>query len=117
MTWLVLPWVLLRKSQLLTPSNVKEGDFLIGLPSSGLHSNGYSLVRNIFLRNIRLKTTDKLPELAPKNVRGRIINTNKKIYVKELLPLLKSRTRAWGCAYYWRRVFLEKSTKNVFLPH
>ncbi|MGC3088807.1 phosphoribosylformylglycinamidine cyclo-ligase, partial [Enterococcus faecalis] len=57
-----------EKSQLLTPSNVKEGDFLIGLPSSGLHSNGYSLVRNIFFKKHSFKTTDKLPELAPKTL-------------------------------------------------
>lgn len=55
-----------EKSQLLTPSNVKEGDFLIGLPSSGLHSNGYSLVRNVFLRNIRLKQRTSFQNWHPK---------------------------------------------------
>lgn len=78
-----------EKSQLLTPSNVKEGDFLIGLPSSGLHSNGYSLVRNVFFKKHSFKTTDKLPELAPKTL-GEELLTPTKIYVKELLPLLKA---------------------------
>ena len=78
-----------EKSQLLTPSNVKEGDFLIGLPSSGLHSNGYSLVRNIFFKKHSFKTTDKLPELSPKTL-GEELLTPTKIYVKELLPLLKA---------------------------
>lgn len=61
---------------------------MIGLPSSGLHSNGYSLVRNIFKKH-SFKTTDKLPELAPKTL-GEELLTPTKIYVKELLPLLKA---------------------------
>ena len=65
-----------EKSQLLTPSNVKEGDFLIGLPSSGLHSNGYSLVRNIFKKH-SFKTTDKLPELAPKTLGEELLTPTK----------------------------------------
>ncbi|MEG0157036.1 MAG: phosphoribosylformylglycinamidine cyclo-ligase [Anaerovoracaceae bacterium] len=36
------------KSKIITGQNIKEGDVIIGLPSSGIHSNGYSLVRKIF---------------------------------------------------------------------
>src|SRR5699024_10753565 len=36
-----------EKSQLITGENIDEGDVLIGIPSSGIHSNGYSLVRKI----------------------------------------------------------------------
>lgn len=37
-----------ERQQLLSAKNVSEGDVLIGLPSSGIHSNGYSLVRQVF---------------------------------------------------------------------
>ncbi|HEY0221428.1 MAG TPA: phosphoribosylformylglycinamidine cyclo-ligase [Lactovum miscens] len=64
--------------------NVKAGDVLLGLPSSGIHSNGYSLVRKIF-SGFDLNTF--LPELnAPLK---EILLTPTKIYVKELLPLIK----------------------------
>ncbi|MGC3772318.1 AIR synthase-related protein, partial [Enterococcus faecalis] len=56
---------------------------------SGLHSNGYSLVRNVFFKKHSFKTTDELPELAPKTL-GEELLTPTKIYVKELLPLLKA---------------------------
>lgn len=72
-----------EKSKLLNPKNTKVGQLLIGLPSSGLHSNGFSLVRKILRdNNIELNET-----LLDKTV-GEILLTPTKIYVKEVLNLL-----------------------------
>ena len=43
---------------------VKKGDILIGLPSSGLHTNGYSLVRKLFFKQENLSTDSYVPELG-----------------------------------------------------
>lgn len=64
--------------------NVEAGDILLGIPSSGIHSNGYSLVRKIF------KDFDKqeiLPELE--RPLGEELLEPTHIYVQELLPLIK----------------------------
>ncbi|MCB0728736.1 MAG: phosphoribosylformylglycinamidine cyclo-ligase [Ignavibacteriae bacterium] len=45
---------IVERSRILDSGNVKRGDVLIGLPSSGLHTNGYSLVRKIFDNNKKL---------------------------------------------------------------
>jgi phosphoribosylformylglycinamidine cyclo-ligase len=49
------------RKQIITGSTVKPGDVLIGLPSTGLHTNGYSLARKIIFETARLKVTDKVP--------------------------------------------------------
>src|SRR5438309_11065398 len=50
---------IVEESELLGPHRVREGDVLVGLPSSGLHSNGYSLVRRALLDRYRL---DDVPD-------------------------------------------------------
>lgn len=53
-----------ERSRLITGKNVRPGDAIIGLYSSGLHSNGYSLVRRIFFEHAHMKVTDRVPELG-----------------------------------------------------
>ena len=53
-----------ERKNLPKPNAIVEGDVLIGLPSSGLHSNGYSLARKILLSRGRLKLTQRLAELG-----------------------------------------------------
>jgi phosphoribosylformylglycinamidine cyclo-ligase len=52
------------KKKILDPRRIVAGDVLIGLPSSGLHSNGYSLARKVLLERGRLKLHQQVPELG-----------------------------------------------------
>ncbi len=53
-----------EKSRIVTGSRIEEGDVVLGLASSGLHSNGYSLARKIVFEAAGLKVTDEIPGLG-----------------------------------------------------
>ena len=73
------------KSKILKKETVKPGDVIIGLPSSGVHSNGFSLVRKVLdVENADITTP--LPELGNKSI-GETLITPTKIYVKPMLKL------------------------------
>ena len=73
------------RKRMLTGEQAEEGDILVGLPSSGIHSNGYTLVRKIFL-NGEYDLNAVLPGLeAPL---GEVLLTPTRIYVKPVLALL-----------------------------
>jgi len=55
----VVGWV--EEDAIIGPDRVREGDVLIGLASSGLHTNGYSLARRIVAERMRLRPTDPFP--------------------------------------------------------
>lgn len=52
-----------EKSRMLDGKTIRPGDIVIGLASSGLHTNGYSLARKIFFDQLKLKPTSYVPEL------------------------------------------------------
>jgi phosphoribosylformylglycinamidine cyclo-ligase len=54
----------LEKSKIIRPEAIQPGDVLIGLPSSGLHSNGYSLARKVLLERAGWKVEQRIPELG-----------------------------------------------------
>jgi len=68
------------RSRVIDGSAVKKGNVLVGIPSSGIHSNGYSLVRKLFFEKMNLKVTDYVAELG--KTLGNALITPTKIYTK-----------------------------------
>ena len=77
-----------ERSKLIDGSKVKTGDVLVGIASSGVHSNGFSLVRKIVSDNgFDLKKV--YPELSQKML-GEVLLTPTRIYVKQVLEVIRN---------------------------
>ena len=70
---------IISKKKLIQKKNVRVGDIILAIPSSGLHSNGYSLIRNLLKRY-----------KIPKNLKKELLKPTK-IYVKEVIKLNEKR--------------------------
>ena len=70
-------------------STIEAGDVLIGLPSTGVHSNGFSLVRKALFEQAGYTVHTRLPELDDREL-GDVLLTPTKIYVKALMPLFEA---------------------------
>lgn len=77
-----------ERNSVLTGETIKAGDVVIGIAASGLHSNGYSLVRKI-VKDGGFSYSDPCPFDASPSL-GDALLTPTKIYIKSLLPLVKS---------------------------
>ena len=76
-----------ERSKLVTPARVKAGDVLLGLPSSGVHSNGYSLVRKIVFERKGFKGDEYMEELG--QTIGEELLTPTRLYPRICLPLIR----------------------------
>jgi phosphoribosylformylglycinamidine cyclo-ligase len=86
-----------EKNRVIDGSKMRPGDVIIGLPSSGIHSNGYSLVRKIF-------SAAELKKYAA------LVMEPTRIYVRNILPLVK-KFDIHGMAHNTGGAFYEKLTK------
>lgn len=78
---------IVEKKKIIDGSNIRQGELLIGLASSGLHSNGYSLARKVLLEKMNYTVTDRIKGL--KRSLGEELLTPTRIYVKTVLKLLQ----------------------------
>ena len=78
-----------ERSKIVDGSAIAEGDALIGLPSTGVHSNGFSLVRKALFEQAGYTVETRLPELGDRTL-GDVLLTPTKIYVKALMPLFEA---------------------------
>ncbi len=76
-----------EKSELITGEDIQAGNVLIGLASSGIHSNGYSLVRKVFLEDQGFQLDAQLPELA--DTLGEELLKPTRIYAKQIIAALR----------------------------
>lgn len=74
------------KDKIIDKEKVKEGDIIIAIPSSGFHSNGYSLVRKVF--DVENADLSLRPEVLGGRTLGEALLAPTKIYVKPILELL-----------------------------
>jgi phosphoribosylformylglycinamidine cyclo-ligase len=83
----IVGWV--RRRGILDGSAICPGDVIVGLPSLGLHTNGYSLARKVLLEQEGIKLTQKVPELG--RTLGDELLAPHRCYWKALEPLLAAR--------------------------
>jgi len=75
------------KTKIIDGSTIKDGDVILGIPATGVHSNGFSLVRKIVFDKLGLSVNDKIEPLGETVAEAFLKPT--RIYVKEVLELTK----------------------------
>ena len=77
-----------EKSRLIDGTKVKTGDVLVGIASTGVHSNGFSLVRKI-VADAGLDYQQEIPEFGGRKL-GEVLLTPTRIYVKQVLDVIRN---------------------------
>jgi phosphoribosylformylglycinamidine cyclo-ligase len=78
-----------EEDQILGRDRVEVGDVVIAMPSTGLHSNGYSLVRHVLLGTGRLRLGSVVEDLGRQRTLGEELLTPTRIYTKDCLDMMK----------------------------
>ena len=98
------------RDKVIDKNSMKEGDVMIALPSSGVHSNGFSLVRKVFdVENCDLKSP--VEELGGKSL-GETLLTPTKIYVKPMLALFEQ-VKVKGVSHITGGGFYENMPRSI----
>ncbi|MDD3984349.1 MAG: phosphoribosylformylglycinamidine cyclo-ligase [Methanobacterium sp.] len=85
-------------NNIITGENIAEGDVLIGIESSGIHSNGLSLARKVFFQENNFNIDNKLPTDPNVQVGEELLKPTI-IYVKPIMELLKTNVEIHGLAH------------------
>ncbi|AEF96117.1 phosphoribosylformylglycinamidine cyclo-ligase [Methanotorris igneus] len=102
---------IVRKDQIITGKDIKPGDVIVGLRSSGIHSNGLSLARKVFFEIAGMDIHDELPH--GKTIAEELL-TPTRIYVRPVLEMIK-KVKVKGLAHITGGGFrkLRRLNKNV----
>ena len=99
------------KKKILDNKKMKEGDVIIAIPSTGVHSNGFSLVRKIFdVEKADLKTP--IAELGGKSL-GETLLTPTKIYVKAIMALIEKKINIRAISHITGGGFYENIPRSI----
>ena len=79
---------LVDRPRLLDGSRVAPRDLIVGLASSGLHTNGYSLARRVLFDRLGLELGDRLPEARERRTVGELLLAPHLSYLEAVAPLL-----------------------------
>lgn len=100
---------IVERDKIIDGSEISIGDLIIGLASSGLHSNGFSLVRKVLFEDHKL-SLDYIPEALGKPL-GEVLLTPTKIYVPTLTTLLNKEVKIKGCAHITGGGFIDNISR------
>lgn len=78
-----------EKSKIITGQDIVEGDVILGLPSSGLHTNGYTLARNVFFDRLKFSIDSTPAELNGRSVGEALLEPHRD-YSRLIWPLLQT---------------------------